>query len=221
MAARDSRVSAVQLFGLVTLDGGHGGPSGVGGLEGVRVVPFRDVGAVIRDAAYVRLRPSPERVREFRRVVEAAFSERTILPAPFGTVFRSHDDLARWFELHYFTLVDALAYVEDRAMSRVRLSPLEMPSVADTGELSVKVADLDTSAAESFRLLRRHAVASIPVPHKPADGASAQASFLVERERWNAFADVVKEESKRFPELLIEQTGPWPPYDFVRMEFGS
>jgi hypothetical protein len=222
MAARDARVNAIQLFGVVAVDGGHHGVSRFAdGAEGVSVVPFRDVGALVASAPYVRLKASEDRVRQYRHVVEGAFSNRTILPAPFGTVFRSEADLARWLELHYFTLVDALAYVEDRVMARVRLEPMRLPSIADTDEISMKVADLETSAAESFRLLRRHAVASIPAPPSPSAGPAAEASFLVERDRWGTFGDVVKEESKRFPELRIEQTGPWPPYDFVRMEFGG
>jgi hypothetical protein len=32
---------------------------------------------------------------------------------------------------------------------------------------------------------------------------------------------MVKEEAKRLPGLRIDVTGPWPPYDFVRMQFGG
>jgi len=31
----------------------------------------------------------------------------------------------------------------------------------------------------------------------------------------------VREERLRLPELAIEQSGPWPPYDFVRLQFGA
>lgn len=220
MAARDARVTSVQLYGLVTADGAHHGAAS-SGVEGVSLIAFRDLAALVAEAPYERIRASSERVRQYRRVLEAAFQQRSVLPAPFGTLFRTHGELVRWLELHYFTLVDAMAFVEDRAMARVRVAPAVLPSISDTGEIAAKVADLEASAAESFRVLRRHAVASIPAPPQPGGSAAVQASFLVDRERWSAFADVVREEARRVPELTLDHTGPWPPYDFVRMEFGG
>ena len=41
------------------------------------------------------------------------------------------------------------------------------------------------------------------------------------RERWDVFNDIVREEQKRLREMHVECTGPWPPYDFVRMQFGA
>jgi hypothetical protein len=220
MAVRDAKVNAMQLFGLVMSDGGH--PDGVApGSEGVTFVAFRDVIALVSEAPYVRLKPSDDRVRQYRRVVEGTFTQRTVLPAPFGTVFRSHGELLRWLELHYFTLVDAIAYLDDRLMARVRITPASLPSIAETVEVSAKVSDLETAASDSFRLLRRHAIASIAAPPPSADSPTVQASFLVERERWTAFGEAVREETRRFPDLRIDQSGPFPPYDFVRMEFGG
>jgi hypothetical protein len=31
----------------------------------------------------------------------------------------------------------------------------------------------------------------------------------------------VQEQARRYDELKFEQTGPWPPYDFVRMELAN
>src|SRR4029078_8919378 len=75
---------------------------------------------------------------------------------------------------------------------------------------------------DSFRVLRRHAVASLVMSnHAGSSAPSARASFLIERERWDVFNDIVKEEQKRLREMHVECTGPWPPYDFVRMQFGA
>jgi hypothetical protein len=53
------------------------------------------------------------------------------------------------------------------------------------------------------------------------DAGEASASFLVDRSRWRAFADAVAGEQHRDPELEVRLTGPWPPYDFVRLQFGG
>jgi hypothetical protein len=103
------------------------------------------------------------------------------------------------------------------------------------------VADFAAVAAEVTRSLRRRAVASVPLrpasepvtprtgEHRAGDHVVASldtatvlsAAFLVEGELWHEFADAVADEQERHPLLHIELSGPWPPYDFVRLQFGA
>jgi len=208
---------AVQLYGIISLDvSGTSSP-----VRGVNVVAFRDLGALVTDTAYAAPSPSAQHVTDYRRVVEGAFARQTIVPAPFGSIFRGRDALMRWLELHYFTLIEAVTFVSDRAMARVSVSyGGEEPE--NTTAMAIDADLLDTAADESFRLLRRHAVASLVMTnHAGNAGPSARASFLIEREKWEMFNDIVKEEQKRLREMRVECTGPWPPYDFVRMQFGA
>jgi hypothetical protein len=207
---------ALQLYGIISLDvSGTTSP-----VRGVNVVSFRDLGALVTESPYAAPSPSTQNVTEYRRVVEGAFARQTIVPAPFGSVFRGRDSLTRWLELHYFTLIEALTFVADRAMARVSVSYGDEPE--NTTAMSIDADLLDTAADESFRLLRRHAVASLVVSNHTGElGPAARASFLIERERWDVFTDIVKEEQKRLREMRVECTGPWPPYDFVRMQFGA
>ena len=207
---------AVQLYGIISLDvSGTNSP-----VRGVNVVAFRDLGALVTDSTYVAPSPSAQHIADYRRVVEGAFARQTIVPAPFGSVFRGRDSLMRWLELHYFTLIEAVTFVADRAMARVSVSYGDEPE--NTTAMAIDADLLDTAADESFRLLRRHAVASIVMSNHAGNvGPAARASFLVERERWDLFNDVVKEEQKRLREMHVDCTGPWPPYDFVRMQFGA
>lgn len=207
---------AVQLYGIISLDvSGTTSP-----VKGVNVIAFRDLGALVAETQYVAPSPTSQNVAEYRRVVEGAFARQTVVPAPFGSIFRSRDSLMRWLELHYFTLIEAVTFVADRAMARVSVSYGDEP--ANTTAMSIDADLLDNAADESFRLLRRHAIASL-VMNNHAGGAApaARASFLIERERWDMFKDMVAEEQKRLREMDVECTGPWPPYDFVRMQFGA
>jgi hypothetical protein len=105
-------------------------------------------------------------------------------------------------------------------MARVSVSYGDEPDT--TTAMAIDADLLETSAGETFRVLRRHAVASLMITNQPGEGVpAARASFLLERERWDAFNDIVREEQKRLREMQIECTGPWPPYDFVRMQFGG
>lgn len=206
---------ALQLFGIISLD--VSGPTPV---KGVSTVSFRDLGALVGNAPYVAPSATAEHIAEYRRVVEGVFARQTIVPAPFGTVFRSRDSIMRWLELHYFTLIEAVTFVTDRAVARVSVSYGQEPD--NTMAMAIDADLLDTAADESFRLLRRHAIASLVMSnHTGVLMPLARASFLVERDRWEVFNDIVREEQRRLREMRVECTGPWPPYDFVRMQFGA
>jgi len=206
---------ALQLFGIISLD-----VSGPAPIRGVSVLSFRDLGALVADSSYAAPSPTAQAVTDYRRIVEGVFARQTIVPAPFGTVFRGRDSILRWLELHYFTLIEAVTFVTDRAMARVSVSYGQEPE--NTMAMAIDADLLDTAADESFRLLRRHAIASLVVSnHAGVLMPIARASFLVERDRWDVFNDIVREEQKRLREMRVECTGPWPPYDFVRMQFGA
>jgi hypothetical protein len=52
-------------------------------------------------------------------------------------------------------------------------------------------------------------------------GIVLSAAYLVERELFREFSDAVAAARGRHESLRVELTGPWPPYDFVRMQFGG
>lgn len=80
----------------------------------VSLVAFRDLAAVVADAPYVRARPNDDDLAEYVRVVDALAAHGPVLPAPVGTIFRNEPVLARWLEIHYAALHDALRTVERR-----------------------------------------------------------------------------------------------------------
>ncbi|HVE79514.1 MAG TPA: GvpL/GvpF family gas vesicle protein [Gemmatimonadaceae bacterium] len=204
-------MSALQLFGVALLDT-HAHEI-VPPAPDTLVVAVRDLGAVVAAADYDAPAPADAALERYREVVDAVFVRGAVLPAPPGTVFRSRDLVVRWLELHYHTLADGLAFVDERCEARVHIARRGLNGDPD---------DLATTAAESVRALRRGAVAAVPLR---ADGRDERvvmrAAFLVERERWAAFRELVASEQQRHAGLEFRQTGPWPPYDFVRMQFGG
>jgi hypothetical protein len=214
--------NALQLCGICSLEGGPLPRLPDGG-----VVEFRDLAALVRTVPFTALEPRVPDVAAYRAIIEATFAQRCVLPAPYGTIFRSRESLIEWMELHYFTLADTVRFIEDRLMARVRVSPglanvewgSVIPGTTETHEAPPREREFEVTAFDSFRVLKKEAVAYVTLT-KPHDGLGdiAEASFLIDRERWSAFANVVKDEQRRLPDLRIEQTGPWPPYDFVRLE---
>jgi hypothetical protein len=205
------------LCGIISRDGG---PSAR--IADAEIVDFRDLGALVRKSRFAPLPIAGDEVAAYRSVVEGAFVSRPIIPAAFGTIFRHRDSLLRWLELHYFTLADTLRYLQDRAAARVRVSPGLGTQGWDTREHRQREVDLEVTAFDSFRVLKRQAVAFVPIdPHGRRTEEGAEGAFLVERDQWNAFTALVKEEQRRLPDLRFEQSGPWPPYDFVRLELNG
>ena len=208
---------AIALCGIVSREG-RPAPH----VDGAETVDYRDLSAVVRKADFIRTEPNEAAVAAYREVVEGAFACGAVIPAPYGTIFRSRDALLRWMELHYFTLADALRFLHDRQVARVRVAPATLGNTWDTVEYRARGADLEVTAYDSFRLLKRQAVAYVPieVPGRRAE-AGAEAAFLVEREHWPQFMALLKEEQRRLPDLRFEHTGPWPAYDFVRLDLNG
>lgn len=209
---------ALQLFGIVLHDAAA--PLHV---TGVDLVPLRDLAALTQPAAYERLAATSAALEEYRRIVEERFRAQPVVPAPFGTVFRSRSSLLHWMELHYVSLMDAVRFVGDRRMARVRITPHALPPAEMTDSREGRAAEFETTVFDSFRFLRRSAVACVTFAPEALAGSrkAAEASFLVERDQWGRFEDAIGEERRRLPELEIEESGPFPPYDFVRLQFGA
>jgi hypothetical protein len=185
--------------------------------EGTTLVHYRALAAIVEASSYTVSTLQDEEMSKYLTVLEEAQSHSAVLPAPPGTVFQSQPTLTRWLELHYFTLTEALSVIDGHAAARVSVT-----TQGKQGEDARK--SFAAMAAESLRLLRSQAAATVSLPKADGDeeeGVLARASFLVDTQRWQAFKDTVSKEAQRQDSLDFQVTGPWPPYDFVRMQFGG
>jgi hypothetical protein len=207
-------LSSLRLYGVAAVESGQA----ISLAEGTTLVHYRALAAVVEPSAYAVSSLDDEEMAKYLRILEEAYSHAAILPAPPGTVFQSQSTLTRWLELHYFTLTEALSVVEGHAAARVSIT---VQRKQEDGDSQKSFAAL---AAESLRLLRGQAAATVTLPRADGDdedGVVARASFLIDSQRWQTFQDIVSKEAKRQSALDFRVTGPWPPYDFVRMQFGG
>lgn len=185
-------------------------------IDGVELLHVRDLAAIVSPADYSGAAPTGEIIEQYRRVVDEVFAKAPVLPAPVGTIFRSPETLTRWLELHYVTLSEALSFVEDRAVARVHVGRVNgRPSERETG------SEVAAAAADSLRSLRRHAVVAVPLKSEQVTGIVLSSAFLVDKELWEDFVAAVDDQRRRNPSLALDLSGPWPPFDFVRMQFGG
>ena len=207
---------ALRLHAITLADAAQNAPAGDG--SEIVLVPFRDLCAVVStQRSFVLDETTPAAIEEHRRIVDRIFNQASVVPAPVGVVFRSPDVLKRWMELHYVSLSGALEFVEDRAVARVHI----VRANAKDGEEREAGSDLAAAATEAFRALRRHAVAAVPLRLEHVTGLVLSASFLVERDLWKEFLRAVEDQYDAHHLLRFDVTGPWAPYDFVRMQFGG
>ena len=204
---------ALRLYGVAAVESGHA----MSLADGTTLVHYRALAAIVEPSPYTVSKLEDQEMSKYLAVLEEAQSHSAVLPAPPGTIFQSQPTLTRWLELHYFTLTEALAVIDGHAAARVSVT-----TQGSQAEDSRK--GFAAMAAESLRLLRSQAAATVTLPKADGDeeeGVLARASFLVDTQRWQAFKDMVSKESQRQESLDFQVTGPWPPYDFVRMQFGG
>lgn len=213
-------LSALKLYGVAA----HESTNSHALSEGTNLVRFRSLAAVVAPARYSRLALDEKEIAEYTRVLEEVQTSTSVLPAPPGTIFRSRDNLMRWLELHYFTLTQTMGAIEGHAQARITIVKTVGVDPADATNAEVKESNkqLIATASQSMRVLRGQSAATVVLPLPEGEtNVVAQASFLVELEHWNSFADLVTKEDQRQTALDFHLSGPWPPYDFVKMQFGG
>ena len=200
---------ALTLFGVALLDGGEQGTLA----PDTTTIAVRDLAAVVAPSAYQRIVPEERDLERHTAVLEGIASRHAVAPAPVGTVFRDRAALVRWLELHYHALHDALAYLDGRTVARVH--------VVRRDENAPQEGGLAAAAAEIVKNLRAQAAAMVPLKTEHLTGIVLSGAFLVERDKWNAFTAAVGLAARDNDDLDVRLTGPWPPYDFVRLDLGG
>jgi hypothetical protein len=213
-------LTGLRLYGVAA----HDATAGHELAEGTSLVHLRSLAAVVAPARYTRVVLDDTELSDYTRVLEEVQGSATVLPAPPGTVFKSRESLLRWLELHYFTLTQTMSAIEGHGQARltaVKTAGVD-PKDATGSEAKESAKQLIAAASQSMRALRGQASAtiSLPVPDEETS-IIAQASFLVSLDHWHEFADLVRKEDQRQTALDFHLTGPWPPYDFVKMQFGG
>jgi hypothetical protein len=213
---------AIRLYGIIGKDAGASEALPAG----VHLASYRELAAAVADVPAGRRGPAPPDIDVHRSVVTALFAHGSVVPVPPGVVFRRLDTLTNWLELHYAPLMDAVRYVDGRAEARVHVRCAGRALEARSGHPHppAKSSHLEGRAFEVFHEVSDHASAwsLVPLPaQQRRDADDISASFLVERSRWRDFAEAVAVAARRASGLDIALTGPWPPYDFVRLEFGG
>lgn len=213
----------------------------------VRAVAFGDLAAVVSDHPVQPLMPSRRNVEPHHRIVGRISGEAPLVPAAFGHIGDSDTQILEVVRANYDEIRTELGRLaglcemelklrwridnifdvivrRDRELRelRDRVFRQRQPSFND----KLKVGALFEAALgrERERLGRillaefdRFAREIIRTP--PAqETLVCQAMLLVERARGEEFRALLADAAGKFDEtFILESTGPWPPYSFVRL----
>ena len=168
-------------------------------------IRYRDLEALVRAVPFTMPQVDREAVQDHQRVLWNASKRETVLPSPPGIVFRGRRAVIRFLQEQYIPLEEGIALVEGHWEIRLHLKPAIPEARSEASEAALHV----------YSELRRFARAAFPFAH--TDEHVLSAAFLVNRTTWLQFMDHTEELGHRHADLVFDVTGPWPPYDFVRM----
>ena len=170
-------------------------------------VRYRDLEALVREVPFVLPQDTGRAVDEHQRTVEMVMRRTTVLPAPFGIVFKGRRQLIKMMQDQYLVLDEGLSLLEGHWELRLHIN-----ASGAVGEVEDSLSDL---AMAIYGELRRFARAAVPFPSN--DRRLVSAAFLVDRTTWVEFIERIEDFDSQHGELSFDVTGPWPPYDFVRV----
>lgn len=174
------------------------------------LIEHRGLAALVRPVPYRLPEWDRERLREHSSAVERAMRRTTIVPAPYGIVFRGRDQVVDFLTDQNVALEEVLAFFDGTFEMRLHIQPSgRRPDISES-------LQADT-AASFYTALRRRSRAAFTLPTSGKRLLSG--AFLVGRADWVHFVEYADQLDADHPEFLFDLTGPWPPYDFVKMAF--
>lgn len=144
------------------------------------------------------------RIREHSATIERAMRRGTIIPAPYGIVFKGRPRVIEFLDKQHVALEEVLAFLDGAFEMRLHIR-----------STSGHYGEQADRTLEFYTALRRRSRAAFRLPTKGHSVLSG--AFLVNRADWVSFVEYADELDADNPEFLFDLTGPWPPYDFVRM----
>lgn len=189
------------------------GNVGIGNAE-VYTIPFKDVTAVISDSPLQDYTLREDYVRTHENVIRQVMENHTVVPMAFGMVFADGETLSSVLERVYETIKRAIELLKNRIELGVKvILPKDMADSFDDEKRKQYVSDILES-------LNKKAVQSVN-GELFSERLVLNASFLIDKANMNDFSEEVGRLEEKYGELKFQYTGPWPPYNFVKVDIGK
>lgn len=204
--------SQLYVYGVTDTDGIVFEADGVNGADSIYTVDQPPISAVVSDIDTVEPEQSEENMRAHNEVLQSVLEYdggRTVVPMQFGMAFKDQGTLKNVLAEATSTFTQALSEVDGKVELGVK--------VLTPSEGTVDTEAIRKEASERFDEI---AVAT-ERGNQFSDRLVVNRSFLIRREDQEAFNEAVGEFEAEHEDLLVQYTGPWPPYNFVEIEIGA
>lgn len=221
---------------VYAITGSEGRPQGAG-LRGSALGTVREdaLSAVVSEHEGLRVEATEDDLWTHERVVEKLMGRGAILPMRFGSVLAGEPEIRAALRARHEEFAALLTRVRDaveigvRAAIRNGASPVATPQGPERGpgtaymlrrlERARRGADVAERIHRPLAMLARDSRHRLTEPTEPGPGAALMTgSYLVDRDRVDAFRARVGELEDDVAQAAIVCTGPWPPYSFTSGE---
>ena len=235
------------LYGFT--DRGFQPPAGLAGLRGVpvRLIGHGSVGAVVSRHPVQRLMPLRANLEPHHRVVRHVSGETTLVPAAFGHISASAQDLLEVLRENHDRIREELDRLDGTCEMGLKLSwnvgnifahfvsrdrelrelrdrvfrdrEPSMPEKLQVGELfAARLTQERERLSKTLQATLEPAVREMVVNPPRSEHTVCDAAILLERRRVLDFAGAMQRAATMFDaSLRVEYSGPWPAYSFVRI----
>ncbi len=214
----------------------------------VRTVGYRDVAAVISNHPLQRLAPRRANLEPHHRVVRQISSHNPLVPAAFGHISESEEEIRRVLEDNYGEIREEVRRLANKSEMKVKLSwnaeniflyfvqhhddlrelrdrVFRNPNPAFDDKL--KVGSLFDSLLNgererlSAKLLGALKEITVDAINNPAreERTVSDLIILIESTAHQRFAQLLQRAALLYDtNFTLQYSGPWPPYSFVRLQ---
>ncbi len=179
--------------------------------EEVYTLEYKDFAPVVSSAAVKKYEVSDEEVELHRKVVEQVMKEHSVLPVAYGMVFKNKKLLLVAMSAGYKAMKKAMSEVDNKVELGVKVF---LPKEAASWDGKEKCK------SDFMEALRKKAAQSKELKLF-SDRLIMNASFLVDRNKIDGFSGEVEQLGNKYPDIKIQYSGPWPPYNFVDIQILS
>lgn len=181
--------------------------------EDVYTIPFTEISAVVSDDNEKEYKLTENNVRKHDAVLRKVMQEYTVIPAEFGTVFYDDKVLKQLLNKAYNPIKECLRLVENTF-------ELGVKAILKKDLVHSNVENVKLSSNEIVTSLKKNAVQSVS-GEIFSDRLVLNESFLVNKDRLEAFSEEVALLGESYPMLKFLYSGPWAPYNFVYIRIGK
>jgi hypothetical protein len=181
--------------------------------EEVYTIPFRNVAAVVSESPMKDYELTENNMKKHEEVVRRVMEEHTVVPVEFGTVIQNERILKHLLKKAYDPVRECLRLVNN-------MVELGIKAVIN-GDIVFADPEKRKECAASILESLNNRAKQLVKDDLFSDRLILNASFLVNKEEINTFSNEVTGLQEKYPMIKLLYSGPWAPYNFVRIRIGA